>query len=65
MTGLKLKHFVLKPEGNDIYARASQLALRTYALYIRNKNPQFSKDLIEWADKEMLKSLKTKENEQK
>lgn len=50
MSGLKMKYFVLKPKGNDIYAEASRTAMRTYARVIEDENPELSRDLREWAD---------------
>lgn len=56
--GLKLKYFVLKPKGDDIYAKASREAMKTYANYIEEINPQFANDLKDWADRELFKAMK-------
>lgn len=49
MPGLMMKYFVLKPNGNDAYARASRMAMRTYAHFIENENPELARDLMDWA----------------
>jgi len=51
-SGLKMKYFVLKPEGNDEYARASRVAMRAYATSIKMIDPELTKNLRDWADKE-------------
>ena len=50
MSGLLMKYFVLKPEGDDAYAQASRKALRAYAGMIITENPDLADDLREWAD---------------
>ena len=50
--GLKLKYFVVRPEGNDTHARASRAALRTYSAVILKENEQLSKDIEIWVTKE-------------
>ena len=52
MSGLEMKYFVLKPRGDDAYAKASRAAMRKYALMIREENPDLSDELREWADRE-------------
>ena len=52
MSGLMLKYFVLKPHGDDAYAKASRAAMRAYAKHIRAENPELSDELREWADRE-------------
>lgn len=52
MDGLLLKYFVIKPKGNNIYAKASREAMFKYAEVINETNPIFANDLIEWATKE-------------
>lgn len=52
MAGLKLKYFVLKPKGDDAYARASRAAMREYARMIRKKNQELSDDLLAWVEEE-------------
>jgi hypothetical protein len=52
MTGLEMKYFVLKPAGDDEYARASRIAMRAYAKHISIFNTELAANLIEWADKE-------------
>jgi hypothetical protein len=48
MEGLMMKYFVLKPKGNDIYAKASREAMKEYAFIIKNENRQFADDIINW-----------------
>ena len=52
MTGLKMKYFVLKPKGDDVYAWASRVAMRAYAEEIAKENPELSDELIAWANAE-------------
>jgi hypothetical protein len=49
--GLKMKYFVLKPEGNDEYAKASRKAMFVYASSIQLFNPELADDLFKWHDK--------------
>ncbi|PCI27311.1 hypothetical protein COB52_04985 [Candidatus Kaiserbacteria bacterium] len=53
MTGLIMKYFVLKPRGQDIYAKASRAAVRAYAKVIEEENPEFSHGLLQWNTQEM------------
>lgn len=46
--GLEMKYFVLKPKGNDAYARASRAAMRAYARAIHEENSALSHDLQAW-----------------
>lgn len=57
MNGLSMKYFVLKPKGKDIYAEASRRAMRMYASTIQGENPEFCKEIREWADKEWMDTL--------
>jgi len=57
--GLKMKYFVLKPEGKDTYARASRAAMRMYSNVIRHENMQFSDELRAWADREQIAASTT------
>lgn len=52
MSRLKMKYFVLKPKGDDIYARASRKAMRVYASTIQQEDSQFAHELRAWADEE-------------
>ncbi len=52
MTGLEMKYFVLKPKGDDVYAKASRAAMRQYASLIREENEELCAELLAWADKE-------------
>jgi len=49
MPGLLMKYFVLKPKGNDPYAKASREALLKYAEFIEGENPEMASDLRHWA----------------
>ncbi len=50
--GLLMKYFVLKPAGDDEYAKASRFAMRAYARMIRRTNSRLSGELSDWADSE-------------
>jgi hypothetical protein len=52
MSGLQMKYFVLKPHGDDAYAKASRVAMRAYANQIREENKELCDELRAWADKE-------------
>jgi len=52
MDGLMMKYFVLKPKGNNPYARASRMAMRVYADHIRSTNPELCYNLNEWVNRE-------------
>lgn len=53
MSGLEMKYFVLKPRGNDPYAKASREAMLTYHRLINKENPELSKELRAWATREL------------
>lgn len=57
MAGLKMKYFVLKPKGNDRYAKAARKAMRAYALHIQNENKELADELRDWALAETQSSL--------
>jgi len=57
MAGLQMKYFVLKPSGNDVYAKASRAAMRQYAAIIREENRELSVELQTWADAEQMKHV--------
>jgi hypothetical protein len=55
MKGLEMKYFVLKPRSRsagDPYARASRIAMLSYAASIRKENPDLSHQLEAWATDE-------------
>jgi len=52
MEGLIMKYFILKPKGIDPYARASRVAMRSYAYSITSTNRKLSDELMAWAKKE-------------
>jgi len=56
-TGLLMKYFVLKPGGNDAYAKASRAAMRKYADFIEGENPELAHQIRDWADTEAAKVL--------
>lgn len=53
MSGLEMKYFVLKPKGDNPYARASRSALLAYASEINNTNPEMARELVDWVDNEI------------
>ena len=53
MNGLQMKYFVLKPKGDDAYARASRKALLAYYREIRKENRELSNDLYGWVVSEI------------
>jgi len=61
MQGLRMKYFVLKPEGVDEYAKASRKALAAYSNAIRDTNPVLASDLVLWIE-HIENSLNTKES---
>lgn len=48
MSGLQMKYFVLKPTGEDAYARASRMAMIAYARSIKEENKELYQELIDW-----------------
>ena len=64
MNGLEMKYFVLKPKGKSAYARASRMAMLSYADLIRRENRELSDDLYHWANVE-AESADTPEKEGK
>ena len=55
MTGMHLKYFVLKPGGDDAYARASRVAMRVFASEIEQDNKQLCGDIKQWVYEEERK----------
>lgn len=43
-----MKYFVLKPKGDDVYARASRNAMGVYAATIREANFDLAEELEAW-----------------
>lgn len=61
---LEMKYFVLKPKSkdtNDIYARASRQAMRSYADTIISKDPVLAAQLRKWAEQEFQAVLEMDE----
>jgi hypothetical protein len=56
--GLRMKYFVLKPEGDDEYAIASRMAMRAYAKEIEMFNLPLANDLRDWVEQEQHNALK-------
>ena len=50
--GLKMKYFVLKPGGDDVYALASRKAMHAYGKAIMEVNPELAEALARWATDE-------------
>ena len=64
MSGLENKYFVLKPKSKtrlDPYARASRIAMKSYAYAIRAVNIQLSDELLEWVSDEEKQEKKLEE----
>lgn len=57
---LEIRYFVLNPKGTDSYANASREALVAYAESIKNHDPALAKDIWEWVDDALTKSLEEK-----
>lgn len=57
MSGLMMKYFVLKPSGDDAYAKASRAAMRAYASHIHDVNYKLCVELREWADREVPRPI--------
>jgi len=58
---LNMKYFVLKPEAkskHDAYASASQSAMCTYADNIREIDPDFAREISQWAQGEAVKQAR-------
>jgi len=43
-----MKYFVVKPKGDNPYAKASRVAIKAYAKSIEDENPQLCHDLCMW-----------------
>lgn len=56
-SGLRLKYFVLKPQGSSTHARASRKALLAYAKVIEQENATLAKDLYAWERREAAASI--------
>lgn len=52
---LEMRYFVLKPEGNGRHNKASRMAMRAYARYIKQFDEKFADELCKWANKEAEK----------
>ena len=50
MNGLEMKYFVLNPNKQDAYGKASREAIGTYAGEIYDENPKLSAALIRWLE---------------
>lgn len=65
--GLELRYFVLKPRAkayDDVFAYASQMAMRCFSDFIEPVEPELATDLRKWADKEQTDQNKMIETEQ-
>ena len=63
MKGLQMKYFVLKPGGNDVFAKASRVAMIRYAGEIMDTDRGFALDIIKWVGDEEALVEKEKERE--
>tara|TARA_R100001086_G_scaffold225895_2_gene144355 strand:- start:583 stop:774 length:192 start_codon:yes stop_codon:yes gene_type:complete len=52
--GLQMKYFVLKPKGDDVFARASRIAMLQYAREIEMENATFAEDIRAWVKNEAM-----------
>ena len=57
MNGLFMKYFVLKPSGDDAYAKASRAAMFAYAKSIAGENHELAKQMNDWAADENSKAF--------
>lgn len=48
MSGLQMRYFVLKPEGDGTHHKASQAAMLAYADVIYKDNPTLALELRQW-----------------
>lgn len=48
MKGLEMKYFVLNPNKNNAYGKASRRAIEAYSLEISEVNLKLSRDLNDW-----------------
>jgi len=62
--GLEMKYFVLKPSGDNAYARASRKAMVAYGEYIERENPELAEDLYAWVKRCRADVLRVKPAEQ-
>lgn len=60
---LETKYFVLKPGGNSRHHKASRMAMRAYARYMRQFDPKLADDICNWANKESEKYSQLPEEE--
>ena len=56
--GLQMKYFVLKPSGDNAYARASREAMIAYAIAIKLENKKLADELREWSRREERKAYR-------
>lgn len=63
--GLLMKYFVLKPEGNDIYAQASRSAMCEYARVVKEEAPTLANELLAWVNMEIVNSVNYKDKNKK
>lgn len=54
---LKMKYFVLKPQGDSSFAVASRAAMRAYADSISGIDGVLASELREWARKEAMAAV--------
>lgn len=47
-----MKYFVLKPAGDDAYAKASRAAMLAFADVYVAENPQMAREVADWANQE-------------
>lgn len=60
---IRQKYFVLKPGGDDVYARASRTAMRVFAAEIEQYNMKLAGDIKQWCYEEERKLITGGANE--
>ena len=56
MSVLQMKYFVLKPAGDDAYAKASRAAMLAFADAYVAENPQMATEVADWVGREKAAS---------
>lgn len=54
-SGLVMKYFILKPNGDTPHAKASRAAMEAYAFVIKEENPKLASEIQEWVRRELKK----------
>jgi len=65
--GLEIKYFILEPKAkghNDPWSKASQEAMLKYAELIEEIDPDLSRELTTWAQREIIRQERMKKEDQ-